>query len=327
MALLGILALFALIGIIGYGGMIAIKKRREDMEVKSLLKDWVSDTAGQPASFVRAYRNKLEKKAKKKAESYKKIEKLLSIDAYQSLYYKKPQWLTILISGLIAIGILGFYKFCFDYKTSLFFLLFPPLTIFVARKSFESANRKRKLKLFEQLPENLDVIIRAMKVGVPPNDSIKTAARDAPEPSRTEFSKLYSDISVAMKTPTEAFMAMAERNQIPEYKFLAIAISLQTSTGGSISGTLESVVSVIKSRLNIRDRGKALTGEARASVGVLTYIPVFTVSAMAFTAPAYIYKLFDTESGRFWLGVATTLIVFGQYVVRNMLKKVMEDIK
>lgn len=327
MALLGALFIVIVFGLCGYGIVVFLKERRENAVVKTLLTEWAGDAAMRSPSFVEKYRSKLEKKEKKKAESYKKIESILNIDAYQSIYYKHPQWLTILIACAIALGILGFYKFCFDYKTVIMFLLFPPLTLWVARKLFGNANKNRRLQLFSQLPENLDVMIRAMRVGVPTNDSIKTVARDSSEPSRTEFSKLYTDISVSMKTPTEAFAAMAERNQISEYKFLAIAISLQTSTGGSISNTLESVASVIKSRINIRDRGKALTGEARASVTVLTYIPVFTVGAMVVTAPSYIYKLIETTSGRFWLGVAVTLIAIGQYIVRNMLKKVMEDIK
>lgn len=327
MTILIIIFAAILLSAIGYGTVMIIKQQKENTKVKTLLKDLMGDTDIQASTFAQEYREKIKKRGKNKAESYKKIERILAIDPYQSLYYKRPQWLTIVIAAAIAIGVLGFYKFCFDYRAIFFYGLFPIATIVFARKLFGGATKKRRLKLFEQLPENLDIIIRAMKVGVPTNDSIKTVSKDAPEPSKTEFKKLYSDISVSMKTPADAFAAMAQRNQIPEYDFLSIAVSLQTSTGGSISSTLESVASVIKNRINIRNRGKALTGEARASISVLTFIPVFAAGAMLLISPGYILKLFDTVSGRFWLGISVTLIIVGQLIARSMLKKLMEATK
>jgi tight adherence protein B len=182
------------------------------------------------------------------------------------------------------------------------------------------------MKLFMQLPDALDSITRAIRIGVSMPEALKNVGRDSIEPTATEFRKMSESIAIGI-SPAHAIQQMARDNKLAEYKFMAIAISLQASSGGSIGNTLENVSGVIRSRVNIKNRGKALTGEARASAAILTALPPITVGAMLVLSPSYADQLFLTAGGRHYLGVAIFMLSCGQYIMRNMVQKTLDSIK
>ena len=69
---------------------------------------------------------------------------------------------------------------------------------------------------------------------------------------------------------------MAAAAAFAEYRFFATAISLQNQTGGTLSETLENLADVIRKRVALAAKGKALASEARTSAMVLAALPIVT---------------------------------------------------
>ena len=75
---------------------------------------------------------------------------------------------------------------------------------------------------------------------------------------------------------------------MPEYRFFATALSLQNQTGGALSETLENLADVIRKRVALAAKGKALASEARTSAMVLAAMPIVTGGGLWALNPGYI---------------------------------------
>lgn len=322
-----LIAALVVLAIMFYGVIIIwyLAVRRRDTSIEEVIQATLAKQ-GSVSGIVTSFQIKIERQEAEKLSAYKRMEKIIGVDAYEALYYPVQQWMIIILAIAIALMCEFFAYFTFGYSLLFYESILPFVALFFARLMFGSLHNRRRNKLFMQLPDALDTITRSIKIGVSMGESIKTVARDAPQPTATEFQKLAENISLGM-TPAEGIRIMAKDNKIAEYKFMAIAVSLQSSTGGSIANTLENVAEVVRNRVSIKLRGKALTGEARASATILTVLPILVVLALAFISPGYISKLFITHSGRHYLGLATVMLLIGQGIMRNMVKKTLNSVK
>lgn len=250
----------------------------------------------------------------------------LGVIPYESLYYPMRKELLVVAAVVFDASCALFIRVVFQIPWPLLYLAMPLAIIFTCRWMFNLLHNRRRGKLFLQLPDALDQIVRAIRIGVATTEALKTVARDAPEPTATEFRKLSDTIAVGIPI-AEAMRNMATNNQLSEYRFVAIAVSLQTNAGGSIGGTLENVAQVIRSRVGIKIRGRALTGEARASAGVLTGLPVVTTLMMSFVSPHYLLQLFVTKSGLHYFGAAVIMLGMGQFIMRSMVRRTLDQVQ
>ena len=199
-------------------------------------------------------------------------------------------------------------------------LLWPVLWVIVSRSLFGWFDRRHMRALFNQFPDALAMIVRAVRIGIPVSQAVNGVAAESPEPTAAEFAKLANALSIG-KPIDEAMIDLAERNRLPEYRFFAAALTLQNQTGGGLATTLENLADVIRQRVYARAKGYALAAEARMSALVLTILPVFTFFALLLVSPAYIMLLLKTSSGHKVFGVAVALLVIGQFCMRTLIRK------
>lgn len=190
----------------------------------------------------------------------------------------------------------------------------------LCRKFFQSRHQRQVTILFQQMPEALAMIVRAVRVGIPITEAIRVVAHEAAKPTCVEFARLADEVAIGAPLD-EALRGMAARNGVPEYRFFATALSLQAQTGGGISETLENLADVIRKRVAARARGKALAAEARSSALVLSVLPVLAMGGLWLMNPGYIGVLFVTPTGHTILASAALLECFGTFVMRTMIQK------
>jgi tight adherence protein B len=200
-------------------------------------------------------------------------------------------------------------------------LLFVPVSwVLTSRMVFGWFSRRHMQALFSQFPDALAMIVRAVRIGIPPSQAIQSVAREAPAPTAAAFTRLTDDLSIG-KPLDEAVGDMAERTGLPEYRFFAAALSLQNQTGGGLAQTLENLGEVIRKRVYARAKGHALAAEARMSALVLTILPVFTFFALLLLSPAYVWVLLSTRGGHMVFGMALMLLAVGQGTMRFLIRK------
>ena len=184
---------------------------------------------------------------------------------------------------------------------------------------FVSFSRARRVKAFlNEFPNALDIIVRAVKSGLPLNDGIRLIATDAPEPVKSEFRRIVESQQVGMSIP-EAAMRMTESMPCPEAGFFGIVIQIQSQAGGNLSEALGNLSRVLRDRKKMKAKVQALSMEAKASAVIIGALPFVVAFLVYLSSPNYIMPLFITTTGHIILGVSGLWMAIGIFVMRQMM--------
>ncbi len=199
-------------------------------------------------------------------------------------------------------------------------LALPVLWIVVSRWMFGWFATRRRQRLLQQFPDALTMIVRSVRVGVPVGEAMRAVAREMPFPTGPEFEKVAHRLALGGQIE-DALREMAARAGMAEYRFFAMALALQNQTGGGLSETLEGLADMIRRRLAVKQRGKALASEAQMSIYVLSSLPPLCGVALAIMNPAYFGVLLHNPTGQKLLGASIGLLAFGWFTMRWMMRK------
>jgi tight adherence protein B len=196
----------------------------------------------------------------------------------------------------------------------------PVAWVLLSRATFGGLDDRWSRTLVKQFPDALSMIVRSVRVGIPVSEAVRVVAREAPQPTASEFSIIVSEMQIGAKLD-EAVKAMSERTGLPEYRFFATTLSLQATAGGGLSETLAGLADVIRKRLALRSKGMAMASQARTSAGVLISLPFLSGGGMYLLNKAYISVLFEDPLGTRLLGMAAASLVVGVLVMRTIIRK------
>lgn len=196
----------------------------------------------------------------------------------------------------------------------------PVIWFLLCRSAYGWLDARRREVLFRQFPDALGMVTRAVRVGIPVSEAIRSVAREAPKETAGEFQRIADRLQIGLPLD-QALAETAHRNGVPEYRFFATALALQSQTGGGLSETLENLAEVIRKRVALRERGYALAAEARTSAGILAVLPFFTTGVLAVLSPAYVAMLFNDPGGQQVLAAAIGLLLLGIVIMRGMIRR------
>ena len=200
------------------------------------------------------------------------------------------------------------------------YLLLPAAWIWLSRSLFHWWDRRYADRLFRQFPDALSMIIRAVRIGIPVTEAVHNLAREGPQPTAGEFKSVSDQITLGVPLD-EALARIANRSDLREYRFFATALTLQKEAGGGLTETLENLADVIRRRVALRARGRALTSEANTSSAILGAMPLVTGGALWLISPEYVYFLFDDPSGQRVLAIAVLLLGIGFGSIRYLIRR------
>ncbi len=227
-------------------------------------------------------------------------------------------WWIVLPAGLLFARLI--IMLAQSLVGSVALLALPLAWLLVVRLFYRWCERRRLRTLFEQFPDALSMLVRAVRVGIPITGGMRNVADDSPNPTGHEFRKVVDQITLGVPLD-QALHALAARNQMPEYGFFATALALQSETGGTVSETLERLADVIRKRLALREHARALAAEARTSISILAALPVVAGGALAVMNPEYFNRLFDEPTGRKIFALAIILLTTGIGVMQTIVSK------
>jgi tight adherence protein B len=150
-------------------------------------------------------------------------------------------------------------------------------------------NNKAKARLEaleEQLPDAVELIVRSLKVGHPFSSSVAIVANEMPDPLGSEFGLIADEATYGMDI-TESLHKLAERVDVQDLRFLAVAVSIQAQSGGNLAEVLEGLANVIRSRFKLFRRVKAITAEAKWSGWFLSMFPLLAIIMINLVDPNY----------------------------------------
>jgi tight adherence protein B len=242
---------------------------------------------------------------------------LFGFSPARSDQYPIRWWIVLVGSFVVARVVAGFIV---DVFGAVGLLSMPVVWIGMCRCFFGRAVGRRREMLIQQFPDALAMIVRSVRVGVPVLGAMNVVAREAQPPTSLEFARLASQVAVGVPLE-EAANEMGDRNGLTEYRFFATTIGLQAQTGGGLSETLENLADLMRKRLALRERGHALSSEARTSALILGALPVIMGGGLWLLNPGYMSVLFNTSTGRSIIGAALLLLGCGTLTMRSIIKR------
>jgi len=177
---------------------------------------------------------------------------------------------------------------------------------------------KHKEKLVHQLPDALDLMARGLKIGHPLNTTLQSVAREMPDPIGTEFGLIVDQITFGDELTTAA-TEMADRVDEEDLRYWAIAINMQHGSGGDLGKVLRTLSRVIRTRITLRRKVKAITSEGRLTAYILSGLPVAIAVMMSITSPTYYGGVMD--SPKFWptMAAIATAVVLNAVVLLRLV--------
>lgn len=170
------------------------------------------------------------------------------------------------------------------------------------------ASRVRAVVL--QLPDALDLMARALRSGHAFSTALQMAAEEGPQPLAGEFALVAEQIELG-GDPDEAFEALAQRVPVDEIRFFVMAVKLQRQTGGQLAEVLGNIAQLLRQRLQLLDKVRVLTAEARLSAKVLAALPPVTAAALLAVRPEFVAVLWTDPAGVQMLQASVVLMVLG----------------
>lgn len=153
------------------------------------------------------------------------------------------------------------------------------------------ADQRGKM-LIAQLPDALDKMARGLRVGHPINITLEKVAREAKDPLGTELGIVVDQIVYGDDLIT-AVRDLADRIDLEDVHFFAVAIGIQHGTGGNLARILATLAKVIRDRQMMRRRIRAISSEGRVTMVIMTIIPPAIAGVMMIVAPGYFGDVAD----------------------------------
>lgn len=282
-------------------------------------------------SVVRASRDRLAEAAKRRKSVQDSLKELDEKQQRTDLNIKKPPLKIQIRQAGMRVTIERFYLYsavCGIILTVAAFMLGAPLIVLPGAllvgalglpRWYVSFMRGRRVKAFlNEFPNALDIIVRAVKSGLPLNDGIRLIANESPEPVKTEFRRIVESQQVGLSIP-DATMRMTETMPCPEAGFFGIVIQIQSQAGGNLSEALGNLSRVLRDRKKMKAKVQALSMEAKASAVIIGALPFIVAFLVYLSSPNYIMPLFTTSTGHLILGISGIWMSIGIFVMRKMM--------
>ncbi|MDA9207483.1 type II secretion system F family protein [Octadecabacter sp.] len=172
--------------------------------------------------------------------------------------------------------------------------------------------KKRIAMIEEQLPDAVELMVRSLRVGHPFSSAVAIVAKEVPDPLGTEMG-VISDEAAYGRDMGDTLKQMAERMDMQDMRFLAVAVTIQQTAGGNLAEILHGLSQVIRARFKLFRRVKAITAEAKWSGMFLSVFPLGALVMINLIQPNYYDDVKETSAF-----IPACLVVAG-FLVANVI--------
>jgi tight adherence protein B len=182
-----------------------------------------------------------------------------------------------------------------------------------------SRAQERKMQFLRMFPDAIDMMVRGVKAGLNIGRIMKLVSQETKDPLAGEFKTISQRFDLGVK-PEDVLVDAAERIDIEEFRFLVVALVLQMENGGVLVEILQNLSGIVRKRLELELKLKALSAEARMSAIVISALPFVFIGIMALINPDHIKEFTTPGAGQTMTKVAVTLFSMGTFMMMKASK-------
>ena len=176
---------------------------------------------------------------------------------------------------------------------------------------------KNAALLERQLVDALGIAARALRAGHPLLGAFQLISEEIDEPLKDIFVRICQEQMLGLDLK-ESIQKVARSSYNPELKFFATAVAIQLQSGGNLADLMDSLASVIRSRMKLNRRVRVMTAQTQFSKRFLIALPIIMFFFLDISNPQYMEPLYTTTTGRMMLLMMASSILFGAWVMNRM---------
>jgi tight adherence protein B len=226
----------------------------------------------------------------------------------------------VLLAGVIAAAAIFYANSMLGFSILYVSLAAIIVTIMVVRGLFGWQRRRFANQLFRQLPDTIELVTSTVRSGLPVQEAFRTISREMPQPTAGQFAIVCSELSLG-RPPEEAVEDVYRRTQVAEYGIFAVTLGVQMKSGGRLTETLETLGDMVRQRVALAARAKALAGEVIFSSRALSCAPLIVGGLLYLINPQTVDLLFYDPTGRTLLAYAGASVIMGTLVINWMIRR------
>jgi tight adherence protein B len=186
---------------------------------------------------------------------------------------------------------------------------------------FLSYMRRRISKmtaLFErQFVDALGIAARALRAGHPLVGAFRLVSEEIGEPLGTTFFQVCQEQSLGSDLK-DSLRKVVRTSNNPELRLFSTAVAIQLESGGNLADLMDSLATIIRTRMRLRQRVRVLTAQTQFSKRVLIALPIVLFFLLNLLRPDYMRPLYTTSAGKYMLGAAILGVLLGTYIMNRL---------
>ncbi len=236
-------------------------------------------------------------------------------------------------AGITGMSVSNFLIFCFLGGVAMTFIILYfdflraltgiPVGMFVGAylvyNFLRSRAEKRKMEFLQLFPDAIDMMIRGVKAGLNTGRIMKLVSMESRDPVASEYKIISQKFDLGIE-PEKVLQEAADRIDLEEFRFLVVALVLQMENGGMLGQILTNLSGIVRKRLELGLKLKAMSAEARMSAIVISALPFVFAGIMAILNPDHLRTFVDTESGHTMLKILAVLFSMGVFFMLKATK-------
>jgi tight adherence protein B len=193
--------------------------------------------------------------------------------------------------------------------------IFLPLPfLYVLRK-----RAQRFAKFEEGLPEALDMLVSALRVGHSLITGIGALGEQSTEPITREFRKLFDEQNYGVDLRT-AMLNLAARVPVHDVRIFVAAVLIQKESGGNLAEVLEKVAQTTRERFRLKKQIMVHTAQGRLTGWILSLLPIVLGFGMYLVHPEGISVLWTRPIGVKMLSTAAAMTIVGALIIQKIVR-------
>ena len=179
--------------------------------------------------------------------------------------------------------------------------------------------KNKRMGKFEQgLPEALELIVSALRVGHSLNAAMGLVSRECADPIGGEFRLTFDEMNYGLELKA-ALDNLVTRIPLQDVKIVCTAILIQRESGGNLAEVLEKTSQVIRERFRLKREVLTHTAQGRLTGWILTILPVVLGMVLYMVNPDLMSNLWKKELGIKLMYAAGIMIVIGGLIIRKIV--------
>ena len=179
--------------------------------------------------------------------------------------------------------------------------------------------QKRVDKFVNQMVDGLGLMSNGMRSGLSVVQAMALVSQEMPPPIRQEFDLILSQNKLGVSIE-EAFVNLSKRIMADEVEMFVTSVNILKETGGNLAETFDTITILIRERIKVEGKIKALTAQALGQGIILMCVPPFMAVVLSQTDPELMKPMFTHPLGWAALSFVVILEVLAFFVIRKVTK-------